>query len=147
MPSEKIIPKSELERLGSLLSYLITLRENKKSVTVLHQTIQDLRRVIQNIITRYYLPLSKTNESQFIGEIIDFMCEIRNDFIEENFDQEFYDYCIGKIIYSFEKVVKIKQWTSRGPAQIELLSSLPILEKFDFKLKPFIRLMKNQEHV
>lgn len=141
MSVKKIIPEKDLEHLGNLLSYLMVLREKRKPVTHLHRTVGDIRRLIQKIIKNTYLHLNKKNESLFIGEIIDFLCDIKEDLSE--FDEEFCDYCIGKVILSFEKAVKIKEWTNKSPAQEELLSTLPILDRFDFKLKNHIQLLSN----
>lgn len=142
MATEKIIPRKYLDNLGNLLSHLIIQRENKRPVALLHRTITDIRLLIKKMITHYYLPLSKAHESQFIGEVIDFLCDMRSEISADGLDEKFCDYCIGKIISSFERADKIKQWTTKSPAQEELLSTLPILDHFDMKLKPFIKLVK-----
>lgn len=145
MLADKIIPDEELDHLGELLSYLVVLRERARPVTLLHKTIRDLRKQIQKLITNYYLPLPKDRESRFIGEVIDFLCDIRSEIGEEGLDEKFCDYCIGKIISSFERADKIKQWTPKSHAQREILSNLPIMEHFDLKLKPFIKLVKPEK--
>ena len=142
---EKIIPKEELEHLGDLLSYYLVQRDLAKPVPFLQQIIKDLRRVIIRMISSYFTPLPRHQESWFIYEIVDALSYTRNEIVEEGIDEDYCDYCINQIIASFERAVEIKYSSRKEIDQKELLFNSPILQGFDLKLRPFIKLLPDEQ--
>lgn len=142
MAKERIIPKSDLEHLGDLLSYFILQRERARPVPSLKRTIRDLRMLLFRIIINYYLPLSPLKDEQFFDELAEFLTGIQDEMCEEGVDLKYCDYCIDKILSSFEYAGKIKYGTRAKLTKKELASNLAILSHFSLNLRPLIRLVE-----
>lgn len=138
-----IIPKSELEKLGDLVSYLVVQRELAKPVPNLRRILRDLRLVILGMIKSYYNPSNLEESELFVKEISDCLSSLQDGLDNEEFDEEFIEYCTGEIVSTFKKAgrIKLANPTVRG----KLLDML-VLRSFDFKLKPLIRIVKSDFH-
>lgn len=142
MTVKNLIPSCELEKIGNLISYLITQRELAKPVSSLKRILRDLRLTILNIIITCYQPRSSADYFQFIEEVESYLAEFRDEIGDDECDVDYLDYCIEEILDSFSKVSKIK--TANPSKNGELLNML-ILRSFDFKLNKIIRIMNSSK--
>lgn len=139
MSKKRFIPESDLENLGNLISYLIVQRDLGKPVTKLKEILRDLRLTILSIISSYYKPNSADSNYFFMQEVRDFLADLHDEVKGDNFDEEYFKYCINEIRQTFENADQIK---SANPSKRGRLLNVLILKSFDFKLKPLIRLIK-----
>ena len=142
MQSFTLIPQTDLDKLGDLISYLIVQRELTKPVTRLQDILRDLRLTILNIINEYYPSGCHKVEQQFVKEITDFLEDVSAEIDEEECDQKFADYCFEEVIESFKLSPEIK---NANPSKKGKLLDMLVLRSFDFKLKPLIQLIVRTE--
>lgn len=139
MPRSNIIPTYDLDNLGNLISYIVIQRELNQPVSSLQRTLRDLRLVIFAIITNYYKEASEQFNEQFISEIEDYLLEVKEEIINEKLDEAYCSYVIKEVASTFKNAGGIKE--ANPTKQGSLLNRL-ILKSFDFKLQPFIKLIK-----
>lgn len=106
--SKQIVPNEDLEKLGDLISYLIAQRELSKPISAIKQTSNDLKILVKTLITRYYLPLPEDLGELFMADINDYLGELREELLVDVTDERYCDYCIDRILFSFEKARELK---------------------------------------
>lgn len=143
MAGRSILPRKELDRLGYALSYFLIQRDLAKPISILKQTLADLKFVTVRIIKDYYIPLPADLEDQFMEKIAAFLSNIHAEIVEEGLDEEYCIYCTSKILSAFETAMEMKHTSPSKLVLDDPLINISILESFDLKLRPLIRLVKS----
>lgn len=141
MATENSNPLKKLEQLGDLVAYLMLQRQNNKPIIFLRQIVRDIKQLLCKLISSHYLFLSPEESASFLEDVTSLLDELGLAASEERLDEYFCDYCVEKIISSFEYADRLKISDITLDKKMSLISRIRLVEDFDFQLRPLLRLV------
>lgn len=136
--------ENEVKNLLEMFEFFLTERELGKSIEELSQSVRDMRLIISRILVDHFLSLTPKDEDKFCVALAQMLTDraalIPNDGEK---DGDYFKYCIGEILVSFEYAKEIKGAYSDDSVLQKMLSlDIPILRPFDYGLKGRLKLLK-----
>jgi len=131
------IQKEMSQVVGLVRQYLVS-RLQRESMEVLNQIVRNLRILLQEVVTNYFLHLPLPQARQFRAALGDQLMGVCNELHSRcgREDEEHHRYCVREIMACFEWAEQIKEEIPDDPVTQKILAiDIPILRPFDYGLK------------
>lgn len=127
----------EMSQVVSLVRQYFMGRVRKDSIETLGQVIRDLRVVLQQVVSSYFLHLPLPQGREFRAALADQLMGICSEVYATGSreDESHHRYCIKEIMVCFEWAEQIKEEIPDDPVTQKILAvDIPILRPFDYGL-------------
>ncbi|OGQ16006.1 MAG: hypothetical protein A2979_04080 [Deltaproteobacteria bacterium RIFCSPLOWO2_01_FULL_45_74] len=138
-----------MSQVVGLVRQYLKSRLQREPMEKLNQLVRDLRVVLQQVVTNYFLPLSLPQARQFRSALADQLLGVCNELNSSctKDDEEHHRYCVREVIASFEWAEQIKEEVPDDPVTQKILAvDIPILRPFDYGLKKGKVIQKPSKH-
>lgn len=138
------LEKGEVKNLLEMFEFYLSERELGKSIEELSQSVKDMRLIISRTLIDQFLSLDTEEEDKFCKVLAQMLADRAAEIPDDGeADRDYFSYCIGEILVSFEYAREIKEAYADDPVFQKMLAlDIPILRPFDYGLKGRLRLLK-----
>lgn len=139
--------ESEVRNLLEMFEFFLTERQLGKSIDKLNESVRDMRILIGRIVIDHFLNLTMAEESKFCEMLASMLADRAETLpMDGDRDKEYFAYCIGEIITSFEYAKEIKEHLSDDHLLQKMMAlDIPILRPFDYGLKGKLKVIPTQK--
>ncbi len=130
----------EMQKIIETVCRYFEARLRRETLSLLNETVRNLRIVLQEVLTDHYLtlPLPKAREFRFaLSDQLSNICEeLRSKHRCSDHDHNHHRYCTREILACFEWAEQIKSEIPDDPITQRVLAlDIPILRPFDYGLE------------
>lgn len=130
--------QEEMSQVVALVHQYLDGRLRKESISFLNQIIHDLRVLLKEVVTNYFLHLSLPEAKEFKSALADQLTSVCSDLSSRcsKEDEEHHRYCVREVMVCFEWAQQIKEEIPDDPLTQKILAiDIPILRPFDYGLR------------
>jgi hypothetical protein len=137
MDSTLLAVEDEVRNLLDMFEFFLTERRLGKPIDDLSDTVKDMRLIIGRLLIDHFMNLVDEDEANFCSALASMLADRSLTIpIENEGDNDYYDYCIGEILTAFEFAQEIKEaYPNDHVLQKILALDVPILRPFDYGLR------------
>lgn len=147
MPTDLLSVGDDVKNLLDLFEFFLTERQLGKSIDVLGDIVRDMRLIIGRMLSDHFMSLSTAKEKKFCTALANTLADRAATIpVDSETDREYFDYCIGEVLTSFEYAGEVKESYPNDPVLQKILAlDIPILRPFDYGMRKKLKLLVSKK--